>query len=142
MAGLTYDGIPSTEIDSTNFSGTVALFQTGSFATGIRALDTVNTGSITDAQGRLRSTLLGSATTSVFGGWVQTGSAATSAGSVGFAAFGLPTSDTVYYLQLTPRAFVAGGGSVVPFESGTRSTSGVSFVGAASQTYSFIVIGT
>ena len=142
MAGLTYDGIPSTRIDSSTFSGTAALFQTGSFATALRVLDITSTGSITDAQGRLRSAVLGSGTEGAFCGWVQAGSAATSAGSVGFAAFGQPTSNTVYYLQISPRGFVAGGGSVVPFESGTRSTSGVSFVGAASQDYSFLVVGT
>ena len=142
MAGITYDGIPSTEIDSSIFSGTTALFDNGSFAAGLRPLNITAVGSITDSQGRLRSALLGSAITNVFGGWIQVGSAATSAGSVGFAAFGAPTSNSVYYLQLSPRGFVAGGGSVVPFESGTRSTSGVSFVGAASQTYSFLVVGT
>lgn len=142
MAGLTYDGIASTEIDSSIFSGASFLIDVLSGATAIRALNYIGTGSVEDAQGRLRSSVLGSATTSVFGGWIQAGSAATSAGSVGFAAFGQPFSNTVYYVAISPRGFVAGGGSVVPFESGTRSTSGVSFVGAASTTYSFLAVGT
>ena len=142
MAGITYDGIPSTEIDSSIFSGTTVLSAAGSFSTGIRILNQTATGSITDAQGRLRSAVLGSATTSVFGGWIQAGSASTTAGSVGYAAFGQPTSDTNYYVILNGRAYAGGVGSVAPWESGTRSTSGVSFIGAASTVYNFIVVGT
>ena len=142
MAGLTYDGISSTEIDSTILSGTSHLGDTGSFATGIRALNFVSPGSITDAQGRLRSTVIGSATATVYGGWLQVGSAATSAGSVGFVELGQPMSTANYRTIFAGVGYVAGVGSVSAWESGTKSTSGVSFIGAASTTYNWLAIGT
>lgn len=141
MAGITYDGIPSTEVDSINFSGTNFYGSVGSIVT-LRNTNYLGVGSVSDGQGRLRSTFLGSGTVGAFGGWIQVGSAVTSAGSVGFANFGQATSDTNYYLMLTGRRYADGTGSVAAWESGTRSTSGVSFVGAASANYNFVVIGT
>ena len=112
-------------IKGVNISGTTA----------VRGANVIN------AEGELQSVLLGSATTSVYGGIIQVGSGATSAGSIGYVKLGVPTASATFYTQLTQRTFSADGGSVAPFTSGTYSTSGVSFVGAASTSYDWIVVG-
>ena len=106
----------------------------------IRGTNIITPGSFTDSLGKLQSVSLGSATTTVYGGIIQTGSGVTSAGSIGYVKLGVPTSTATYYVGLTPRTFTAGAGSVVPFTSGTYSTSGVSFIGAAAANYDWIVI--
>lgn len=88
----------------------------------------------------LKSTLLGSETTNIWGGFIQAGSLLTSAGSVGFVKFGTPyTSATSYYVVATSC------GSVASYEksyiSGARNASGVNFVGAASARYDWIAVG-
>lgn len=71
----------------------------------------------------------------------QAGSSVTSAGSLGFTTFGKVFPSTEYYITLSPRNFVDGAGSVVPYASGVYATSGVNFVGAASTAYNWIAIG-
>ena len=127
MAGITYDGIASTRIDTITGSGMY-----------------VYAGSaIVDGEGRIRSTVIGSATAQVFGGVLQTGSVVTSAGSLAFIAFGQPMPNTNYYVvaSTTNPAAGDGTGSTCPAVSGTRSTSGVSLIGAASSRYAWMAIG-
>lgn len=112
-----------------------------SFTTYISGNNIRLTGSYIDANtGRLRSVLLGSATTNVWGGFIQAGSFTTDAGSQGFVKFGTPySSSSSYYVTVTPC------GSSTTFEqsyiSGTRNASGINFVGAASLRYDWLATG-
>ena len=139
MPGL-LDGIASTEIRSLTVSGTESQFSTGSFANVRVGTNFTGAGSVTDAQGRVRSISLGS--TSTFGGFIQTGSATKSGGSLGYALLGTAYSNTNFYVQVTGRQYADGVGSVTPWISGARTTSGVNFVGAASTVYDWMAIGT
>lgn len=151
----------STEIISgTNIYGTTGSFVTtkittanvvtGNITTVVAttgsAVTTRNTninfiGSCTDTNtGRLKSNLIGSATTKVYGAYIQAGSFDTTAGSLGFINFGTPyTSATSYYVNAIPT------GSITGYEksyiSGVRHISGVNFVGAAALRYDYIAVG-
>jgi hypothetical protein len=138
----TVDGLGFEEVNQSGqteiISGTNVYGTTGSFVN----LNTTNikSSNIEDTNGELRSNLIGSATTNVYGGFIQTGSLLTSAGSQGFIKLGTPyTSATSWYAVVSPC------GSATGFEkwylSGLRNASGVNFVGAASLRYDFIAVG-
>lgn len=138
MAGLTYDGIPSTQTDSSNFSG-INIYASNISGIAIR-VTTATFVNATNGDGQLQSVSAGSPST--FGGWTYVGSATTGAGSLGTYVGGEDLPSTNYYVLFSPRNFAAGVGSVVPYASGTKSTVGGSFVGAASASYDYIIIGT
>lgn len=161
MAGITYDGIPSTQIDSSNFSGTnfygsvgsIVGLRIGNTATpgSITALNITTTGSITEATGRLRSNTIGSP--GAFGAIVQAGSFATTAGSTAAVAFrqNFTTANAYVFVAWPQSGLVsalqnaATAGSLNVVTSGTanngKNTSGVNVVGGASFTYDYIAIG-
>jgi hypothetical protein len=115
-------------------AGSVVAGELGSFAGDLYGDNIYGT------DGALKSALLGSATTNVWGGFIQAGSFETTTGSKGFIAFGTPySSATSYYVNATAT------GSATGFEesyiSGTRNISGVNFVGAAELRYDWIAVG-
>ena len=136
----------STEIISgTNVYGTTGSFGTVKVTTGNIA--TVNTTTLSGTtirvggEGTLHSVQLGSATTQLYTGLVKAGSLNTSAGSVGFIKLGTAFAGgaTGWYASITST------GSYTGFDqsyiSGTRHTSGVNVVGAASTRYDWIAVG-
>ena len=129
----------STEIVSgTNVYGTTGSFVTAKITTVNTT--TVNASTVTNSEGTLKSSLLGSATTKVYGAFIQAGSFDTSAGSVGFVKFGVPySSATSYYVNATPTGSITG--YEESYVSGTRNASGVNFVGAAALRYDWIAVG-
>ncbi len=150
----TVDGMGFEEVNQSSFTETISgtnIYASnsvttegvlaGSFLGNFAAItDIYGTGSIIDNRGRLRSSLLGSATTNVWGAFIQAGSLLTTTGNVGFVKFGTPfSSATSYYVTASPC------GSATSFEnwyiSGTRNASGVNFVGAASLRYDWQAVG-
>ena len=134
MAGLTYDGIPSTQIDSSNFSGTNYLGETGSF-TNVR-------GTFTDTLGALFSVGTGSPIT--YGAKIQVGIGSTNAGNSGVALFGTQFANTNYAITITPtRSYIGTGdhaGSPY-YISGVRNVSGALIIGPTGTTFAFIAVG-
>lgn|SRR3990167_79064 len=116
MAGLTYDGIPSTEIDSTTFSG--ANF----YAT----------------DGQLLSNGLGSPAT--YGAKIQAGTAGPLLGATGSIVFGTQFADTSFVVTITPQV----SGTLYPYvASGTAtySVSGITYGGQSGLAYNWIAVG-
>lgn len=141
---ITGSVIADSFVSGTTVYGTTGNFVTANATTGsiatLRNTNIVNVGSISDSDGRHRSSLLGSATSNVWGGFMQAGSFTTSAGSIGFIKLGTPyTSATSYYVNATATGSATGFG--LSYVSGTRHISGVNFVGAAALRYDWVAIG-
>lgn len=139
----TVDGMGFEEVNQSSYtdmvSGASGYF-TNLNVTAISAGNVSTIGSFVEGSKRLQSTLLGSATTNVWGGFIQAGSLLTNSGSLGFVKFGTPyTSASSYYITAAPC------GSAPGFEkwyiSGVRHISGVNFIGAASTRYDWIAAG-
>lgn len=130
MAGITNDGIASTERDSSTFSGTLIL---GATISGT-ALRGSLTGGYNDGNGAVYSVGVGSPIT--YGAKIQAGSAVTSAGSLAVVQFGAGFATNQYKLVLTG---IDSSGTA--FISGTVRASGCTIVGAPSLVYNWIAIG-
>lgn len=154
----TVDGMGFEEVNQLSFtdmvSGTSGCFMTidadaaditniataGILASAIIGGNISAVGSVVDNKGRLQSSLLGSATTNVWGAYAQVGSLSTNTGSQGFIKFGTPYSSSTSYYVVTTAC-----GSATGFEqsyiSGLRNASGANFVGAASLRYDWVAFG-
>lgn len=131
MAGLTYDGIPSTQTDSSFFSGT-----------NLELAGSLISNRINNANGALFSASIGSP--GAFGATIQAGSIATTAGSTATITFNRNFANAQYSMFLTPNALADGVGSVVPYllsGTTTKTISGANIVGAASTQYNYVAVG-
>ena len=133
MAGLTYDGIPSTRSDSSTFSGTDFQGVTGSF-TNVRTGGSIVAGRLNDGNGAIFSTSVGS--TATYGAVVQAGSSMALLATTGSLTFGRVFADTNYYLVLTPTR-----SGTSPWGVLTNSTSGAEIYGASGGVYNYIAVG-
>lgn len=143
------DGLGFDELndDSDTAQKTAQLNITGSVTAGAQvsglnlfAAGSAMGGTVRDSLGRIRSAVRSHAG-SDYGLFVQAGSVATAAGSGGTIEFVESFASANYLLTLTPHNFANGAGSVVPFVSGTRNTSGCEVVGAASTVYNYVAVG-
>ena|SRR3990167_3156737 len=129
MAGLTYDGIPSTRIDSSTFSGTELLVTT------LSGVNLLVAGSASDGRGRLA--VAGAGSPVAFGFYVQAGSAIASNVSVNVAfpqAFA-----TIPRVVLTQAiSGTNADGSYI----GSTITTGFIFFGPSGAAHNYIAIGT
>lgn len=136
------DGLASGEIRTTDFITTVF---SGTSFNSISGVNIWLTGSTTalSLDGATTARLIPQNTGSpaVFNQVTQAGSFVTGAGSGGSPYFALPFANTNYYITLSPRQYAAGGGSVVPWISGTKQTTYCWVIGAASTGYEYIAIG-
>lgn len=73
--------------------------------------------------------------------YLQAGSSTTNGGGLGFVGFANSFDSSFYFVTITPRSFINGVGSTVPYTSGVKSASGVNFIGAVSATYDWIALG-
>lgn len=127
MAGLLFDGIPSTENDSSTFSGTN--FLVGGSLVANR---------INDSNGALFSASVGS--TAVYGAKVQAGTAGPLLAATGSIVFGTLFSNSNFVTVITPQV----SGTLYPFiVSGTTtySTSGITYGGQSGLSYNWIAVG-
>lgn len=125
MAGLTYDGIPSTRTDSSTFSGTTVL---ASVVSGVN----FRIGSIVDASGRLQSNNNGA----TFGARIEAGSAIASNVSVGV------TFNTAF--TAIPRVVIGVATSGTNADGsyiGSTTTAGFIFSGPSGLVHNFIAVG-
>lgn len=132
MAGLTFDGIASTRIDSSVFSG--ASLQ----VTSVSGTNFNLAGSITDTNGRLQSAALGSPAT--FGAFVQAGTAGQLLAATGSIVFGRAFSNSNFIVTITPQT----SGTLYPYivsGTGTYSTSGITYGGQSGLAYNWIAVG-
>ena len=121
-------------VSLTSISGPLIFGTTGSY-NSIRTA-----GSVIDTQGRFISVLIGSATTNVWSGFIQTGSLTTSAGSVGFIKLGTSfAGGSNFYAVITPCGSEQG--YTESYISGVKHTSGVNIIGGPSLRYDWIAIG-
>ena len=139
MAGLTYDGIPSTQTDSSNFSGTNFLGVTGSF-TNVTLGGSVIAGRLSDGNGTLFSANVGSPAT--YGAIVQGGIVGPFTNGSLNITFGRNFADANYGISVIALGSLA----VLPYVfSGTslHTTSGT-WVGGQSGTnaiYGYVAVG-
>lgn len=133
MAGLAFDGIPSTQTDSSNFSGTNV------YATTISGVNYNITGSISDANGRVTSSSTGSPAT--FGAFIQGGQGGPLLAATGSVVFGRLFSSSAYSLVISPN--ISG---TLPWSvasgTGTYSTSGATVNGQSGLFFNWIAVGT
>ena len=141
------DGLGGEEVNASgsNLNTQSAFFLGSVTATSLISGNQVfSTGSVLGARvsnvdGAIFSNSIGSP--GLFSAFIQAGSVTTGAGSDGFVKLKQAFTGS-FFITFTPRGFVAGGGSVVPFTSGTTSiNSGCTVIGAASTTYNWIAIG-
>lgn len=121
MAGLTYDGIPSTQTDSSNFSGT-----------------NVTVSTITNANGTVQSAGVGSPIT--YGAIVQAGTAGPLLAATGSIVFGRQFSSTGFIVTITPQV----SGTLFPYVvSGTTTytVSGITFGAQSGLAYNWVAVG-
>ena len=134
------DGIPSLQVFAGTISG--ANVQTTNLSgVSFNSLSGVNitvTGSYTDTNSRIFVPSAGSP--AGYNVIIQTGSAATSAGSLGFVPLGQGMPN-FYYVTFAGDGYTAGVGSIAAWTSGTKHASGVNFVGGASTLYNWIAVG-
>ena len=141
MAGLTYDGIPSTQIDSTNFSGANAYHTIGSF-TDIRAAGSFIGQRLNEPNGAVFTASLGSP--GGFGAIVQAGFAGPLVNTTGSAVFARAFTNRDYIVTVSPITPLNDGlGSTVPYTlSGvSHATSGCTITGVSGTTYQWIAVG-
>lgn len=130
MAGLQYDGIPSTQTDSSTFSGTSALGTTGSF-TNIR-------GTLTSTDGAVYSAGVGSPIT--YGAIVQAGTAGPLLGATGSIKFGRQFTNASFIVTITPQV----SGTLYPYVvSGTTTytVSGITYGAQSGLSYNWVAVG-
>ena len=123
MAGITFDGIPSTRIDSSTFSGTN--FLVGGSVTANR---------INDSNGAIFASAVGSP--SSYGAFIQAGSSMALLATTGSLTFGRVFTNTNYYLVITPTR-----SGTSPWGVLTNSTSGAEIYGASGGVYNYIAVG-
>lgn len=147
MAGLAVDGIPSTQIDSSNFSGTNVYASTGSFVTVVSTTGSLTNiilggsiiaGRLNDGNGAIFSADVGSPAT--FGAIVQAGTAGQLLAATGSIVFGRQFSNSSFIVTITPQT----SGTLYPYiVSGTTTytISGVTYGGQSGLAYNWIAIG-
>src|SRR3990167_1961399 len=131
MAGITFDGIPSTQTDSSTFSGTN--FLVGGSVTANR---------IGDANGAIFTASLGSP--GGFGAMVQAGFTGPLVNTTGSAVFARAFTNRDYIVTVSPITPLNDGlGSTVPYTlSGvSHATSGCTITGVSGTTYHWIAVG-
>ena len=130
MAGITFDGIPSTQKDSSNFSGTNVLAVTGSF-TNVR-------GTFTNLNGALASAGIGSPIT--YGALVQAGVAGPLLAATGSIVFGRQFANATFVTVITPQV----SGTLFPYVSSgttTYTVSGITFGAQSGLAYNWVAVG-
>ena len=143
MAGLTFDGIPSTRNDSSTFSGTNFQGATFSGATFIGSF----TGRAGDSNGAIFSSIYGASTPGspgTYGVIVQAGRVGPLIAATGSIVFPVAFTNRDYVVTCTPESPLADGlGSTVPsISSGiTHATSGCTINAGSNFIYSWIAVG-
>ena len=146
MAGLTYDGIPSTRFDSSTFSGAEFQGVTGSF-TNIRTGGSIVAQRINDGNGAVFSAIYGATTPGspgLYGPLVQAGRVGPLIAATGSIVFPIAFTTRDYVVTLTPESPVADGlGSTVPYVSSgiTHATTGCTINAGSPYIYSWIAVG-
>lgn len=146
MAGLTYDGIPSTQTDSSNFSGTNVLGVTGSF-TNVTVGGSIVAGRINDANNAVFSVIYGGTTpgsAGTYGARVQAGRVGPLIAGTGSIVFPLAFTNRNYVVSLAAEGPVADGlGSTVPYISSgiTHATSGCTINAGSGYVYNWVAVG-
>lgn len=143
MAGITYDGIPSTQNDSSTFSGTNFQGTTFSGATFIGSF----TGRAGDSNGAIFSSIYGATTPGspgTYGVKVQAGRAGPLIAATGSIVFPVLFTNRDYIVTLSPESPVADGlGSTVPYISSgiSHATSGCTINAGSGFVYNWIAVG-
>ena len=138
MAGITYDGIPSTREDSSTFSGTNFQATTFSGATFIGSF----IGRPGDNNGAIFTASLGSP--GGFGAMIQAGFTGPLLTTTGSAVFARAFTNRNYIVTVSPIDPLNDGlGSTVPYTlSGiSHATSGCTITGVSGTTYQWVAVG-